>query len=113
MVAVNDMMSYDAKKRLGDRMNIHILNAEGGIKKACQSIGASEENIRKTVGDEYRIYYEEDFKTDKEKAFACLNKVFNHRIYINSVRLLYNFFFLIGMKPSDVRIPFEPCHLLA
>ena len=47
MGAEDDMMSYDAKKGLGDRMNIHILNADGGIIKACQSIGASEENIRK------------------------------------------------------------------
>lgn len=47
MVALNGMMSYDAKKRLGELMKIHILNADGGIKAACQSIGASEENIRK------------------------------------------------------------------
>lgn len=42
-----------------------------------------EENIRKTVGDEYRIYYEEDFKTDKEKAEAELEQYLDY--YIKSI----------------------------
>ena len=42
-----------------------------------------EENIRKTVGDEYRIYYEEDFKTDKEKAEAELERYLDY--YIESI----------------------------
>jgi len=27
--------------------------------------------------------------------------------------MIHNFFFLVGVEPSDVRIPFEPRHLLA
>ena len=27
--------------------------------------------------------------------------------------MIHNFFFLVGMEPGDVRIPFEPRHLLA
>ena len=27
--------------------------------------------------------------------------------------MIHNFFFLVGMKPGNVRIPFEPRHLLA
>ena len=42
-----------------------------------------EEKIRETVGDEYRIYYEEDFKTDKEKAEAELEQYLDY--YIKSI----------------------------
>ena len=42
-----------------------------------------EENIRKTVGDEYRIYYDEDFITNKQKAEAELARYLDY--YIESI----------------------------
>lgn len=39
-----------------------------------------EDSIRKTVGDEYRKYYEEEFKTDKNKAEADLETYLDYYI---------------------------------